>query len=341
MSWAPAAALMKRDCCVLAPDLRGHGLTTSTSPVGGLDDDLNNPSDDGHDDLMSLDSLAEDVASLLVEIFSSGLLLRTQPRPRQQKPSPEAEDGRNGSAASACCARDSEATLRRGAAGVAEASVSKVEVRVSQVMVAEDGDDTAATGSGDASLATREAALHRGAEKASAAATAAAEAEAEAAGTKVGVHQPQGLVAQEGDDEVATGSGGGSRAIRARGSGEGVGATRLIESPGNVPKEGVGDSRRGVGGGGGSSCEGHSGSKNGEGSGVTRLVECSSRVTKEGADGDGSGDNCDGGSDREIPAGAAGDGAGKANPVAPGSASGEEQGRCAIGGGKMKRVCRF
>ncbi|CAN0281090.1 unnamed protein product, partial [Ectocarpus sp. 8 AP-2014] len=29
MSWAPAAGVMKRHCCVVAPDLRGHGLTSS------------------------------------------------------------------------------------------------------------------------------------------------------------------------------------------------------------------------------------------------------------------------------------------------------------------------
>ncbi|CAN0538620.1 unnamed protein product, partial [Ectocarpus sp. 12 AP-2014] len=29
MSWAPAAGVMKRHCCVVAPDLRGHGLTAT------------------------------------------------------------------------------------------------------------------------------------------------------------------------------------------------------------------------------------------------------------------------------------------------------------------------
>ena len=365
MSWAPAAGLMKRDCCVLAPDLRGHGLTTPTPPpVGGRDDDLDGPNDNGRNDLMSLDSLAEDVTSVLVEIFSSGLLLRRQPWPRQQKPSPEAEDGRTEGTAAACCAEGSGATLYGGAAEVAEPAVavpvpaateeaaaaaapeaagSKVEVRVSHVeLVAEEGDDTAAAGCDDASLARRVAPLHCSAEKATAAEAAEAEA-AEAAGSDVGVHQPQGLVAEDGDDEVAADIGGASRATRARNNGEGGGATRLVEHPGSAPKGGIDGSMGGVGiggvggggggGGGGSSCESDGGSKSGEVGGVTRLAECSSTAANEGADGGGSGDSCDGGSDRGIPAGASGGGAGETGPVAPGSASGKEQGRRAIDGG--------
>lgn len=346
MSWAPAAGLMKRDCCVLAPDLRGHGLTTSTPPpVGGRDDDLDGPNDNGLDDLMSLDSLAEDVTSVLVEIFSSGLLLRKQPWPCQPKPSPDAEDGRTEGTAAACCARDSGATLQGGVTEVAEPAEavateedeeaaapetagSKVEVSQEELLAAE-GNDTAAAGSDDASLATRVAPLHCRAEKAT------APAGAEAAGSDVGVHQPQGLVAEDGDDEIAAGIGGASRATRARNNGEGGGAIRLVGSPGSTPKEGVDDSRGGVsvGGGGGSSCEIGGGSKSGEGGGVMRLVECSSTAAKEGADGGGSGDSCDGDSDRGVPGGAGGGGAGETDAVSPGSASGKEQGRWATHGG--------
>ncbi|CAN0317321.1 unnamed protein product, partial [Laminaria digitata] len=171
MSWAPAADLMKRDCCVLAPDLRGHGLTASIPPADGVDGDLDNPIGDGKNDMMSLDSLAEDVTSLLVEIFSSGLLLRKQPRP-----SSETEDGgTEGPAAVACSARGSVATLHRGAVEVPEEAIatavaaaaavasevaapiaadSKVEVSVPQEPVAEESDEDTA----------RESALHRGAE---------------------------------------------------------------------------------------------------------------------------------------------------------------------------------
>lgn len=67
MSWAPVAALVKRDCCVLAPDLRGHGLTTSAD-----DQDL------------SLDTLTHDVMSLLAEIFTSGALSGTRNTKQQQ-----------------------------------------------------------------------------------------------------------------------------------------------------------------------------------------------------------------------------------------------------------------
>lgn len=62
MSWAPAAGIMKRDCCVLAPDLRGHGLTSSAD-----------------DSLLSLETLTEDVVSLLAEIFTSGALIGPPP----------------------------------------------------------------------------------------------------------------------------------------------------------------------------------------------------------------------------------------------------------------------
>ncbi|CAM9334565.1 unnamed protein product [Scytosiphon promiscuus] len=116
MSWAPAAGVMKRDCCVIAPDLRGHGLTTSANADGstdsntdagagkvalreGVDDGERDAGDrhgrgsgggggsrDGQGDLMSLESLAEDVKSLLVEIFTSGVLFRpTLPRRQQQR----------------------------------------------------------------------------------------------------------------------------------------------------------------------------------------------------------------------------------------------------------------
>lgn len=73
MSWAPAAGIMKRDCCVLAPDLRGHGLTSSTD-----------------DSLLSLEDLAKDIVSLLVEIFRSGVLIDRRslapPQPQSQSP---------------------------------------------------------------------------------------------------------------------------------------------------------------------------------------------------------------------------------------------------------------
>lgn len=101
MSWAPAAGVMKRECCVLAPDLRGHGLTSSTdtgTEGGTRQGDGGDYNDDGEGDagggdsgadgsrdgasaLMSLESLAEDVTSLLVEIFTRGLLSQ---RPRQR-----------------------------------------------------------------------------------------------------------------------------------------------------------------------------------------------------------------------------------------------------------------
>lgn len=92
MSWAPAAGVMKRHCCVVAPDLRGHGLTSSTDTDSPRASDANY-ADDGDDcggaggtdtPLMSLDSLAEDVTSLLVEIFSCGMLLQPQ-LPQRQK----------------------------------------------------------------------------------------------------------------------------------------------------------------------------------------------------------------------------------------------------------------
>ncbi|CAM9402387.1 unnamed protein product [Pylaiella littoralis] len=102
MSWAPAASVMKHDVCILAPDLRGHGLTSSfvdsntregghgDGDAGDAGDAENSDSDGGgggeggENALMSLESLAEDVTSLLVEIFASGLLF--QPRlPRRQR----------------------------------------------------------------------------------------------------------------------------------------------------------------------------------------------------------------------------------------------------------------
>lgn len=88
MSWAPAAGFMRRDCCVVAPDLRGHGLTSSTLTTprrSGGDSGGEGEGGDG-DDLMSLEGLAEDVTSLLVEIFTSGrlLLLPPQQQGRQQ-----------------------------------------------------------------------------------------------------------------------------------------------------------------------------------------------------------------------------------------------------------------
>lgn len=108
MSWAPAAGVMKRDCCVLAPDLRGHGLTSSASTDTNTEHDTatnNDARNGGHgehdhsegdsddssrgeaDALMSLESLAEDVASLLVEIFTRGLLMSPQrQRQGQQQP---------------------------------------------------------------------------------------------------------------------------------------------------------------------------------------------------------------------------------------------------------------
>lgn len=89
---------MKHDCCVLAPDLRGHGLTSSTGTEDTKEDttadtdtregdhgdddhgegDSDDGSTDGADALMSLESLAEDVTSLLVEIFTRGLLSQRQ-----------------------------------------------------------------------------------------------------------------------------------------------------------------------------------------------------------------------------------------------------------------------
>lgn len=95
MSWAPAAGLMKRDCCVLAPDLRGHGLTSSDDTATrnvdrGDDDDSEGDGEDGAmggaDSPMSLESLVEDVASLLVEIFARGLLSWPRQRQDQQPP---------------------------------------------------------------------------------------------------------------------------------------------------------------------------------------------------------------------------------------------------------------
>lgn len=68
MSWAPVAGIVKQDCCMVAPDLRGHGLTTSA--------------DDG---MLSLHAMTEDVISLLAEIFTSGTLLG--PRTSQKQPS--------------------------------------------------------------------------------------------------------------------------------------------------------------------------------------------------------------------------------------------------------------
>ncbi|CAN0137427.1 unnamed protein product, partial [Ectocarpus fasciculatus] len=93
MSWAPAAGVMRRHCCVVSPDLRGHGLTSSADTDAPRENDTNN-AEDGDDcggeggadtPLMSLDSLAEDVTSLLVEIFSSGVLLQPQLPQRQKK----------------------------------------------------------------------------------------------------------------------------------------------------------------------------------------------------------------------------------------------------------------
>ncbi|CAM9838039.1 unnamed protein product [Ectocarpus sp. 4 AP-2014] len=97
MSWAPAAGVMKRHCCVVAPDLRGHGLTSSADTDAPRQCDANY-SDDGDEcggeggadtPLMSLDSLAEDVTCLLVEIFSCGMLLQPQLPQRQKQPKNE------------------------------------------------------------------------------------------------------------------------------------------------------------------------------------------------------------------------------------------------------------
>lgn len=45
MSWAPAAATMAKDCCVIAPDLRGHGLTRSSPalPRAGNSSETSSP----------------------------------------------------------------------------------------------------------------------------------------------------------------------------------------------------------------------------------------------------------------------------------------------------------
>ncbi|CAM9953005.1 unnamed protein product [Ectocarpus sp. 6 AP-2014] len=97
MSWAPAAGVMKRHCCVVAPDLRGHGLTSSAGTDAPRESDASY-ADDGDEcggeggadtPLMSLDSLAEDVTSLLVEIFSCGMLLQPQLPQRQKQPKKE------------------------------------------------------------------------------------------------------------------------------------------------------------------------------------------------------------------------------------------------------------
>lgn len=81
MSWAPAAGLLKRDCCVVAPDLRGHGMTSSSSSSSSSSDASTGGASG---DLMSLESLAEDVVSLLVEIFTSGVLLQPASAEREQ-----------------------------------------------------------------------------------------------------------------------------------------------------------------------------------------------------------------------------------------------------------------
>lgn len=327
MSWAPAASLMKRDCCVLAPDLRGHGLTASVPSRDHPDDDLNG---DGKNDLMSLDSLAEDVTSLLVEIFSSGLLLR-KPRPHQQEPSPETEDGRAEGTARACSARGSETTAQAAGAAKAtaaappEAASSMVEVHVPHELVAEEGDDTAATTSGGARHATSEAALHGDAEKTAVAQAKAEVKTAESQASKVGVHLPQGIVAGEEDLEIIAGSGDANLATKARDSGKGGETTQLVESPSSMPK-GVG------GGGGGGGCKDGSGGNSGKDVGATPLVECPGSVAKEGvlSGGNDGGDTCEGGIGRKTP-GAAGSGVGEASHAAPGSISGEDKGRQAIG----------
>ncbi|CAM9454531.1 unnamed protein product [Hapterophycus canaliculatus] len=94
MSWAPAAGVMRRDCCVIAPDLRGHGLTSSTNPDsdGYCSGSGGSGGGDGRGDLMSLESLAEDVKSLIVEIFTSGVLFQPNlPRRQQQRRRQESE----------------------------------------------------------------------------------------------------------------------------------------------------------------------------------------------------------------------------------------------------------
>lgn len=64
MSWAPVAGILKQHCCVLAPDLRGHGLTSSAD-----------------DDSLSLESLTEDIMGLLVEIVKSEILFVPESTP--------------------------------------------------------------------------------------------------------------------------------------------------------------------------------------------------------------------------------------------------------------------
>lgn len=72
MSWAPATGLLKQHCCVVAPDLRGHGLSSSTD-----------------DSLLSLDSLTSDIISLLVELVNGGALAsRSRPNTRPSNPKP-------------------------------------------------------------------------------------------------------------------------------------------------------------------------------------------------------------------------------------------------------------
>lgn len=77
MSWAPAAGIMKSECCVIAPDLRGHGLTRSVSSsyssAGASLGDADSESDSSD---LSLETLVEDAISLLVEMFASSLLER-------------------------------------------------------------------------------------------------------------------------------------------------------------------------------------------------------------------------------------------------------------------------
>lgn len=102
MSWAPAAGIMKSECCVIAPDLRGHGLTRSTSSscssadssLGDADGNGDSDNDIDSSDL-SLETLVEDVISLLVEIFASGLLTRGVRR----RPNEEEKEGKGDTAA--------------------------------------------------------------------------------------------------------------------------------------------------------------------------------------------------------------------------------------------------
>lgn len=155
MSWAPAACAMKHDCCILAPDLRGHGLTSSSADTNAdIDADADADADTrkgdhgdgdaessdsdgegedggggcGNNALMSLESLTEDVTSLLVEIFTGGLLLQTRlPRTQRQQEleQQELEQDRSGSDGGSDPTIGCSATVRagpplRGPAGTSE-----------------------------------------------------------------------------------------------------------------------------------------------------------------------------------------------------------------------------